>query len=59
VKFDTRKIVESQSSLELIRSGQPHSLELGEDAVVSLRTHPAELVEAPLVLLATAWLYLR
>ena len=49
VKFDTRKIVESQSSLELIRGGQPERLALGEDAVVSLRTDPAESVEAPLV----------
>ncbi len=49
VKFDTRKIVESQSSLELIRNGQPQRLEMGEDAVVALRTVPAESVEASLV----------
>jgi Zn-dependent M28 family amino/carboxypeptidase len=49
VKFDTRKIVESQSSLELIRNGQAERLALGEDAVIALRTDPAESVEAPLV----------
>ena len=49
VKFDTRKIVESQSSLQLIRNGQSQRLEMGEDAVVALRTDPAESVEASLV----------
>ena len=49
VKLDTRRIVESQSSLELIRGGQPERLALGEDAVIGLRTDPAEWVEAPLV----------
>jgi Zn-dependent M28 family amino/carboxypeptidase len=49
VKFDARKIVESQSSLELIRNGRPERLALGEDAVVALRIDPAESVEAPLV----------
>jgi Zn-dependent M28 family amino/carboxypeptidase len=49
VKFDTRKIVESQSSLELVRNGRPERLTLGEDAVIALRTDPAESVEAPLV----------
>jgi Zn-dependent M28 family amino/carboxypeptidase len=49
VKFDARKIVESQSSLDLIRNGRPERLTLGEDANVALRTDPAESVEAPLV----------
>ena len=47
--FDVRKIVESQSSLELVRNGAVERLTLGEDAVVSLRVDPAEAVEAPLV----------
>jgi Zn-dependent M28 family amino/carboxypeptidase len=49
VKFDARRIVEAQSSLELIRNGQPERLVLGEDAVIALRVDPAESVEAPLV----------
>ena len=49
VKFDVRKIVESQSSLELIRNGKPERLSLGEDAVIALRNNPADSVEAPLV----------
>ena len=49
VKFDARKIVESQSSLEFVRNGRPERLTLGEDAVIALRTDPAESVEAPLV----------
>jgi Zn-dependent M28 family amino/carboxypeptidase len=49
VKFDARKIVESQSSLELIRDGKTERLALGEDAVIGLRVDPAESVEAPLV----------
>jgi Zn-dependent M28 family amino/carboxypeptidase len=49
VKFDSRKIVEAQSSLALVRNGKPESLTLGEDAVISLRVDPAGSVEAPLV----------
>src|SRR6185295_11100722 len=49
VKFDARKIVESQSSLDLIRNGRPERLALGEDAVIAMRIDPAESVEAPLV----------
>ena len=49
VKFDARKIVESQSSLDLVRNGRPERLTLGEDAAIALRIDPAESVEAPLV----------
>jgi hypothetical protein len=49
VKFVGRKIVESQSSLELVRKGAVERLTLGEDAFVGLRVDPAESVEAPLV----------
>ena len=49
VKFDVRRIVESQSSLELVRGGHAERLTLGEDATISLRTNPADSLEAPLV----------
>ena len=49
VPFDVRRIVESQSSLELIRGGRAERLTLGEDATIALRTNPADSVEAPLV----------
>jgi Zn-dependent M28 family amino/carboxypeptidase len=49
VPFDVRRIVESQSSLELIRAGRAERLTLGEDATIALRTNPADSVEAPLV----------
>jgi hypothetical protein len=49
VSLEARKIVESQSSLELVRQGKAEQLALGEDAFVSLRVDPAAAVEAPLV----------
>ena len=49
VQFDVRRIVESQSSLDLVRNGQADRLVLGEDATISLRNNPADAVEAPLV----------
>jgi Zn-dependent M28 family amino/carboxypeptidase len=49
VTFDARKIVEAQSSLDLVRGGRAERLTLGEDAVIALRTNPADTVEAPLV----------
>jgi Zn-dependent M28 family amino/carboxypeptidase len=49
VTFDARRIVESQSSLELIRNGHAERLSLGEDATIALRNNPADAVEAPLV----------
>src|SRR5262245_11930976 len=50
VKFTGRKIIEAESSLELVRNGKAEKLTLGEDAVISLRINPADSVEAPLVL---------
>src|SRR5947209_17142445 len=49
VRFKSRKLVESGSSLELIRNGKAEPLALGEDAIISVRTDPADAVEAPLV----------
>ncbi len=49
VKFRSRRIREDQSSLALVREGKAQPLELGEDALYSLRIEPAEAVEAPLV----------
>jgi len=49
VAFTGHKIVESQSSLELVRNGKPERLTFGDDATVNLRIAPAESVEAPLV----------
>src|SRR5215475_9445006 len=49
VKFKTRKIVERQSSLALVRNGQKEPLTLGEDANFSMRIDPAPSVNAPLI----------
>jgi hypothetical protein len=49
VKFNSREIVEPESSLELVRDGKAEPLTLGEDGFISLRVDPAKSVEAPLV----------
>jgi Peptidase family M28 len=50
VQFHTRRIVESGSSLALVRAdGKSEALALGEDATISLRVDPASSIEAPLV----------
>ena len=49
VKFDTRKIDESRSSLALIRDGAEERLTLGEDANISMRVDPTPSLEVPLV----------
>jgi hypothetical protein len=49
VKFTGRKIIEAESSLDLVRNGKAEKLTLGEDATINLRINPAESVEAPLV----------
>src|SRR5215467_3496416 len=49
VRFNVRKLVESESGLELIRNGKAERLSLGEDAIIGVRVDPAEAVEAPLV----------
>lgn len=49
VVFHGRKLVEAESSLELVRNGKAERLQSGEDAYISVRVDPAEMVEAPLV----------
>jgi len=49
VKFKTRRIVEAQSSLAIIRGGRTEPLTLGDDANFSMRINPAAVVDAPLV----------
>src|ERR1017187_6335771 len=48
VKFDVRRLVEDQSSLELIRNGTAEPLKLGEDANIGVRGAPTPAAEAPL-----------
>ena len=40
VAFKTRRIVEAQSSLMLVKDGRSESLTLGEDANISMRVDP-------------------
>src|SRR5215475_10951203 len=49
VKFESRQIVEKNSSLALVRDGKEKPLTLGEDALFSTRIDLAPEVEAPLV----------
>jgi len=49
VKFVSRKIVEGESNLTLIRDGKREPLRIGEDAIISARIMPAAHVEAGLV----------
>ncbi len=49
VRFTTRRIVEQQSSLALVRNGTPEPLVLGEHATIGVRISPAPELEAPLV----------
>jgi hypothetical protein len=49
VKFKAWKLVEPESSLELIRNGKPERLTLGEDALIGRGAPPASSIEAPLV----------
>jgi Zn-dependent M28 family amino/carboxypeptidase len=49
VPFRSRRIVEAQSSLSLVRSGNAEPVVLGDEATFSMRIEPAPLVEAPLV----------
>jgi Zn-dependent M28 family amino/carboxypeptidase len=48
VTFTSRKIVEAQSSLALVRDGKVDPLVLGDDAAFSMRIDPAPRVDAPL-----------
>lgn len=49
IKFNTRKIDESQSSLALVRDGKSEPVVLGEEATISMRIDPADEVSAPLI----------
>ena len=49
VRFKTRRIVEAQSSLALVKNGDSKPLTLGDDATISMRVDPAPSVDAPLV----------
>src|SRR5262249_48732076 len=49
VPFRSRKIVESKSSLALLRDGQTVPVVLGDEATFSMRIEPAPHVEAPMI----------
>src|SRR6478672_1153497 len=49
VRFESRQIVEQQSSLALVHNGQLEPLILGDDAIFSTRVDLAPAVDAPLV----------
>ncbi|HCC59419.1 MAG TPA: peptidase M28 [Solibacterales bacterium] len=49
VRFKTRQIDESASSLELVRGAAVEPVALGEEAVISMRQETAPATEAPLV----------
>ncbi|HZI56064.1 MAG TPA: peptidase M28, partial [Verrucomicrobiae bacterium] len=49
MQFESRQIVEKQSSLALVRQGQVEPLTLGDDAIFNTRVNLAPSVEAPLV----------
>jgi len=49
VRFESRQIVEQQSSLALVHNGLVEPLALGDDAIFSTRVDLAPAVDAPLV----------
>jgi hypothetical protein len=49
VQFKTRRIIEAESSLALVRDGKVEPLALGDDANISMRADPVPSIEAPLV----------
>lgn len=49
VKFDTRLVLEDQSSLSLVRDGNAEPLTLGTDATISARADLAPSLQAPMV----------
>jgi Zn-dependent M28 family amino/carboxypeptidase len=49
VKLISRKVVEEQSSLSLVRNGKEESVVLGEEATLSMGIEHAPKLEAPLV----------
>jgi hypothetical protein len=53
VKFETRQLVEEESSLTLVRDGKAEPLKLGEEANLSPRADLAPSVEAGMVFVGT------
>ena len=49
VRFRSKTIDEAHSTLALVREGRTTPIELGPDAIISLRVDPAAEIEAPLV----------
>jgi Zn-dependent M28 family amino/carboxypeptidase len=49
IKFESRQLVETESSAALVRAGEHQPLKLGEEAIFSTRIDLAPKVEAPLV----------
>ena len=49
VRFHTRRLVDDQSSLSLLRKDKVEPLTLGDDAILSTRVDPAPSIEAPVV----------
>jgi len=49
IRFRSRRIVEDQSSLALVRNGDVQPTELGEEATFSMRIEQAPHLEAPIV----------
>jgi Zn-dependent M28 family amino/carboxypeptidase len=49
IRFESRQIVEKESSLTLVHNGQIEPLTLGDDAIFSTRVDLAPVVDAPLV----------
>src|SRR6202167_5911612 len=49
VRFVTRRLKESESSLTLVRNGESEELVLGEDAIIGTRVDPAPEVDAEVV----------
>ncbi len=49
VKFETRQLVESESSIALVRDGKAELVQMGEEAILSARADLAPLTEAPMI----------
>src|SRR5579862_4372800 len=49
VKFESRQVIEKDSSAALVRDGKSETLMLGEDVILGTRAETAEEVEAPMV----------
>jgi hypothetical protein len=49
IAFESRRFLEQQSKLTLVRHGHERAVAFGDEAILSLRTPPAAHVDAPLV----------